>query len=235
MNFSTIGILGGMGPEATRECFDSIIRHTPADLDQEHIPVLVYSNPQIPDRTESILGEGENPLPYLERSARKLEDAGANFLVVPCNTAHYFLGGIRKAVNIEVLNMIEETLSLLKSGARAGLLATKGTIKTGVYEEYSGEGVEIVTPSSRKQAVVMDVIYGKNGIKAGYKNEKLKDELLGVIDSLREKGVNAIIAGCTEIRLVLKDSDLEGVDLLTPIDVIAEKAVRKARRAEEVS
>ncbi len=229
MNPSTIGILGGMGPEATGECFDSIISHTPADSDQEHIPVLVYSNPQIPDRTEAILGDGEDPLPYLKRSARKLEGAGADFLILPCNTAHYFLEKIRKAVSIEILNMVKETLDRLGPGNKAGLLATSGTIKTGIYEDYSGEDLEIVTPSNGNQEAVMEVIYGEKGIKAGYTNEKLKAELLSVVESLRNKGVDSIIAGCTEIRLILGDSDLKGIDLLTPLDVIAEKAVRKAR------
>lgn len=229
MNFATIGILGGMGPKATRECFDSIISHTPADSDQEHIPVLVYSNPQIPDRTEAILGDGEDPLPFLKRSARKLEGAGADFLILPCNTAHYFLEEIRKAVSIEILNMVKETLDRLQPGNRAGLLATSGTIKTGIYKDYSGEGVDIVTPSDGNQKAVMEVIYGEKGIKAGYTNEELKAGLLDVIEFLRDKGVSSIIAGCTEIRLVLRDSDLEGMDLLTPMDVIAEKAVQKAR------
>lgn len=231
MNFSTIGILGGMGPEATRECFHSIINHTPADSDQEHIPVLVYSNPQIPDRTKAILGDGEDPLPYLKRSARKLEAAGADFLILPCNTAHYFLEETRKAVSIKILNMVKETLDCLGSDNKAGLLATSGTIKTGIYEDYSGEGVEVVTPSDREQEVIMEVVYGEKGIKAGCTNGELKAKLLDVIESLRDKGVGSIIAGCTEIRLVLSDSDLQGVDLLTPLDVIAEKAVLKAREA----
>lgn len=232
MSFSTIGILGGMGPEATRECFDSIISHTPADSDQEHIPILVYNNPQIPDRTEAILRDGEDPLPYLETSAKKLEEAGAELIIIPCNTAHYFLSDVRNAVDIEVLNMIKETLDLINSGDKAGLLATTGTIRTGIYENYSMQGGEIITPSVEEQETIMDAIYGEKGIKAGHKDEKLKGKLLGVAESLRKRGADYIIAGCTEMRLVLSDSDLEEMDLLTPMDLIAEKAVRKARKEE---
>lgn len=235
MSFSTIGILGGMGPEATRECFDSIISHTPADSDQEHVPVLVYNNPQIPDRTEAILRDGEDPLPYLESSAKKLEEAGADIIIVPCNTAHYFLSDIRNAVDIEVLNMIKETLDLLNSGDKAGLLATTGTIRTGIYENYSVKGGKIITPSVEEQETIMDAIYGEKGIKVGHTDEKLKEKLIDVTESLKQRGANSIIAGCTEIRLVLSDSDLENMSLLTPLDVIAKKAVRKSRGSEEVS
>ncbi|MBS3787340.1 amino acid racemase, partial [Candidatus Bipolaricaulota bacterium] len=135
----TIGILGGMGPEATIECYKSIIDQTPADTDQEHLSIVIVNNPQIPDRTEAILYDGDSPVPALQDSARVLEVAGADFLIMPCNTAHHFVSEVEKAIEVPVLNMIETTVDQLEPGSTVGLLATMGTIKTGIYEKYSRE------------------------------------------------------------------------------------------------
>jgi len=223
------GILGGMGPEATLECFKSIINQTPAKTDQEHLPVIIDNNPQIPDRTEAILHDGVSPVPLLQRSARRLESAGADFIIIPCNTAHYFIDKIEKVVDTPILNMIMATIEELQPDSIAGLLATSGTIETGVYDEYSREreDVEIITPTERDQNIVMEVIYGEKGIKAGYKTTKNKNKLLKVAAGLKKRGAQAIIAGCTELRLVLSSSDLDNLKLLRPIDIISEKTVQR--------
>lgn len=223
------GILGGMGPEATLECFKSIINQTPAKTDQEHLPVIIDNNPQIPDRTEAILHDGVSPVPLLQRSARRLESAGADFIIIPCNTAHYFIDKIEKVVDIPILNMIMATIEELQPDSVAGLLATSGTIETGVYDEYSREreDVEIITPTERDQNIVMEVIYGEKGIKAGYKTTNNKNKLLKVAAGLKKRGAQAIIAGCTELRLVLSSSDLDNLKLLRPIDIISEKTVQR--------
>lgn len=221
------GILGGMGPEATLECFKSIINQTPAETDQEHLPVIIDNNPQIPDRTEAILQDGVSPVPLLQKSALRLEKAGAGFIIIPCNTAHYFIDEVEKVVDIPILNMIMATIEKLQPNSIAGLLATSGTIETGVYEKYSRErgNVDIVTPKERDQNIVMEVIYGEKGIKAGYKTKNHKNKLLKVVAGLKKRGAQAIIAGCTEIRLVLSSSDLDNLNLLTPIDIISKRAI----------
>jgi aspartate racemase len=226
---SIIGILGGMGPEATLECFESVINQTPASTDQEHLHVIVENNPKIPDRTEAILNDGEDPVPMLKSSARRLEKAGADLIIIPCNTAHYFIDKITEVIDIPIINMIETTIAKLPSPSKAGLLATNGTIETGIYEKYVPSGVEIKYPDKEYQQIVMKGIYGKEGIKSGCKGTELKRSFLRVVDHLREKGANTIIAGCTEIRLVLTSSDLEDMNLLTPIDLVAKKAVGRAR------
>ena len=228
-NKAIIGVLGGMGPEATLECFKSIIDHTPARTDQEHLHVIVDNNTSIPDRTEAILHDGEDPVPLLRSSAKRLEVAGANFLVIPCNTAHYFIEEIREVIDIPILNMIRATIDELPRNSKAGLLATTGTIETGIYEKYTRETAEILYPDEEYQQMVMNVIYGEKGIKAGYKGSDLTETLIKVANHLKEKGVNSIIAGCTEIRLVLSDSDLDDIELLKPIDIVAEKSVKKAK------
>ncbi|MFW6041071.1 MAG: aspartate/glutamate racemase family protein [Thermoplasmatota archaeon] len=226
--YKTIGILGGMGPKATVECFNSIIESTPAEKDQDHIPIFIYNIPQIPDRTEAILYGGKNPLSLLRKSAQKLDRAGADFLIIPCNTAHYYIDEIQKSVGIPIFNMIESTIDQISEGSNVGLLATSGTIKTGIYQKYAEDKVNIITPSEEFQETVMNVIYGKKGVKAGYYNKELTKNMLKVVNHLKEKGAEYFIAGCTEIRLVLKDSDIEGASLLTPIDIIAQKSVQEA-------
>jgi len=227
-----VGILGGMGPEATVECYKSIIDQTPADTDQEHLPIVIVNNPQIPDRTEAILYDGDSPVPALQDSARVLEGAGADFVIMPCNTAHHFVSEVEEAIEVPILNMIKATIDQLEPGSTVGLLATTGTIKTEIYERYSQDKVEIVTPSEKDQEIVMDVIYGKKGIKAGYKNQNLTDELVKVAGGLNKRGAQATIAACTEIRLVLDDSDLDehGLKLWKPIDIISKEAIALARQ-----
>lgn len=224
----TIGILGGMGPKATIECFNSIVEHTPAKKDQDHIPILIYNIPQVPDRTEAILHGGESPLPILRRSAKLLDDSGADFIIIPCNTAHYFLNDLRESIEIPILNMIESTIDKIPAKSDVGLLATSGTIETGIYQRYAKDKVNILKPSKEYQELVMETIYGEEGVKAGYYNKKLTKNMLKVVQHLKDKGADHFIAGCTEIRLVLKDSDFEEGTLFTPIDIIAQRSVQRA-------
>src|SRR3989344_7801451 len=95
----TIGIIGGVGPEATLDLYRWIIKLTPAKKDQDHIPTLIYSLPQIPDRTQALLYGGEDPLPYLVKAAKVLKRGGADFLIIPCNTAHAFIDQLQKQVD----------------------------------------------------------------------------------------------------------------------------------------
>ena len=136
MNRKTIGILGGMGPLATCDLYTKIIMNTPASCDQEHIHVIIDSNTRIPDRTAALLEGGEDPRPEMIRSAVMLEEDGAEAILMPCNTAHGFYDDIQAAVGIPVLHMIRLTGEELKKRGItcAGLMATTGTIRTGIYQ-----------------------------------------------------------------------------------------------------
>ncbi len=165
-----IGILGGMGPEATADLYLRIIRATPAKRDQDHPRVIIYSNSKVPDRTPAILGTGPSPMPELIRAGKRLEEAGADFIVIPCNTAHYFLGELRKELRVPILDMIrlsaERARRSFPKVKRAGLLATDGTLKSGLYRAAFREvDIEIVEPSPEVQAEVMKAIY--QCVKAG--------------------------------------------------------------------
>ncbi|OGD13731.1 aspartate racemase [Candidatus Atribacteria bacterium RBG_19FT_COMBO_35_14] len=225
-----IGILGGMGPEATIDLFYKIIKFTPAQKDQDHLRIIIDNNPKIPDRTAAILGKGEDPLPALQETAQNLEKAGADFIVIPCNTAHYFLSSIQESVNIPVLNMIEETAKETKKRIpqikKVGLLASIGVYKSEIYHQHFKKfNIEVISPEEKDRGKVMKVIYT---VKAGDLSEEVKKNILKITQKLIDKGAEAVIAGCTEIPLILKEEDIL-FPLIDPTKVLAKIAVQKAR------
>ena len=225
-----IGILGGMGPEATIDLFYKIIKFTPAEKDQEHLRIIIDNNPKIPDRTAAILGKEEDPLPALRETAQNLEKAGADFIIIPCNTAHYFLPSIQESVKIPILNMIEETAKETQkknsSIKKVGLLASIGTYKTEIYHQHFRKyNIEVISPEEKDKEKVMKVIYA---VKAGNLSEEVKKSIILIAQKLIDKGAEAIIAGCTEIPLILKEGDAP-VPIIDPTQVLAKAAIQKAR------
>jgi len=225
----TIGILGGMGSEATSVLFQDIVSQTDADNDSEHIPVIIYNDPSIPDRSAYILGRGPDPVPFLLRSARKLEAWGADCVIMPCNTAHFFISEITAVISIPVLHMIEETALRAKlqfpEVTRFGLLATLGTYKTGLYgKAFSEQRITAVLPDESYRNLSMESIYGKKGLKAGFKSEPI-NMLKESMYSLQKKGAEVFIAGCTEISLVAKELG-ETAPILDPMKILAAASIR---------
>ena len=224
-----IGILGGMGPEATADLYMRIIRATKVQRDQDHYRVIIDSNAKIPDRTPAIQGKGPSPLPMLVETGLNLQRAGADFLIIPCNTAHYFHGDLQKKLRIPVLHMIR--LSAEKTHARhpevkkAGLLASDGTLMSRLYQESWGrQGIDIIQPKAATQRNVMKAIYQhikRGDLEPGRK--LLRDASLELIGA----GAEAVICGCTEVSIVLHDGDLS-VPVLDPLQDVAEEAVRLA-------
>ena len=157
-----VGIIGGMGPLATSDLFNKIIKYTDANKDSEHIHILIDNNTSIPDRSKFILNGGESPLNEIVSSAKKLENAGADFLIIPCNTSHYLYDEIIKKVNIPIVNMIDEVAKYLEKNniKKVGLLATTGTIKSGIYKKYFDlHNIETIIPNEEEQEIVMSFIY----------------------------------------------------------------------------
>lgn len=194
-----IGIIGGMGPLATADLFRKIVEHTDAKSDQEHLRVLIDSNTNIPDRTAALLRGGKDPAPEMIDSARRLASIGAEVLIMPCNTAHNFYHEVEGSVDVPVLHMIALTRdALIAENVRcAGLLATDGTIETGIYQRIFNGSVSLLTPESRDdQAAVMDIIY--NGVKAG----DLAHDTAAfrrACENLLARGAEVLILGCTEL------------------------------------
>ncbi len=225
-----IGILGGMGPEATIDLFYKIVKFTPVKKDQDHLRIIIDNNPKIPDRTAAILGKGEDPLPALQESARNLEKAGADFIIIPCNTAHYFLPSIQESVGIPILNMIEETAKearqIVPHIQKVGLLASLGIYKTEIYHRhFNKNNIEVISPDEKDKEGVMKIIYA---VKAGDLSEKVKSNIVQITQKLINKGAEAIINGCTEIPLILKEGDTS-VSIIDPTQILAKVAIQKAK------
>ena len=194
-----IGILGGMGPLATADLFRKITEHTAASCDQDHPRVCIDSNTNIADRTAALLHGGADPVPEMVKSARRLASIGAELLIMPCNTAHNFYDAVAASVSIPVLHMIAITRDALKArGIKcAGLLATDGTVQTGIYQRtFGGSGIELLTPDIADQSAVMDIIY--NGVKAG---DLAHDAAAfrAACEHLLARGADVLILGCTEL------------------------------------
>lgn len=205
-----LGILGGYGPLATAFFLKKIVLMTDAKCDQEHLHVVVDSNPVIPDRMNYIFGHGPNPLPMMIESAQRLEKMGAHCIVMPCNTAHFFYDDIIRHIEIPFLNMIDETAIYIKkyhpNVKKAGLLASKGTYKSGLYvKACEKHGVQIVNPTEKLQDSLTEIIYQ---IKSN-DFSLTRNIVVEILDYLKDAGVELIISGCTEFPVLFKILGME--------------------------
>lgn len=199
-----IGIIGGMGPLATADLFRKIVVNTKADKDQDHIRILIDNNTDIPDRTKAIVASGKSPLPQLIKSAVSLVTMGAEFLIMPCNTAHYFLPEIQKNVEVPILSMLGVTAEALqrKGIKKVGLLATEGTVSSGIYQQaFRKKEIEILGISKEEQSAITDLIY--KGVKAGEQSYNAT-AARGVMESLLHRGAEILVLGCTELPVAVE-------------------------------
>ncbi|MFB9128966.1 aspartate/glutamate racemase family protein [Paraburkholderia dipogonis] len=233
-----VGVVGGVGPAATVDFMQKIVRNTPANRDQDHIKLLIEQNPQIPDRTENLIGDGPDPTVSLYATCKKLESGDADLIAIPCNTAHAFVERIQPYLSIPIVNMLTVTVCHLREMFPAlrsvGVLATSGTIASGVYEKaLESEGLRQIVPRAELQARVMEAIYGSKGVKAGFTTGQCLDDISAAIDGLVAEGVEVIILGCTELPLLLPKKSFVGttgarVSLVDPTDVLARQCVALA-------
>ncbi|RKD33458.1 aspartate/glutamate racemase family protein [Thermohalobacter berrensis] len=222
--YNKLGIIGGMGPLATVNLFKRIVFLTDAKKDQEHLEIIIDNNTSIPDRTSYILGKGENPKNELIKSAKTLEKAGAEYLVMPCNTAHYFYNDIAKEINIPLLNMIEETTNHVIEYYRSkkiGLLSTEGTSKSGVYDKYFNKHhINLYKLDKEKQRYVSKFIYD---IKEGCEERSIYN-FKNVLIELKKSDIEVLILGCTELSTAYDIYGFRG-NFIDPLDIIAKKAI----------
>lgn len=238
-----IGLVGGLGPAATVDLYDKIVKASPAKTDQKHYKVIVEQNPQIPDRTAYLLNGGTDPTLALYAACRKLEKDGADIILIPCNTAHAFFESIAPHLKAKMINMqqttLEEIIEKLGKDKPVGLMATDGTVKTGIYKNKADQmGITLVTPEPKYQALVMEAIYGPKGAKAGFTNGVCREQLLEAGRHLvRDKGAASLILGCTELPLILDECELmdigEGLKatIVDPTSAVARRAVKAAQEA----
>lgn len=218
----TLGVLGGMGPAETLDFLAKLQAATPAGRDQDHLRVLVDINPQVPDRNDP----GNAPGPVLAAMAVGLRDAGAEVLAIACNTAHAYAEEVRAASGLPLVDMIDIACQSARLGGaeKVGVLAT-GLALVLYCDRLTGMGLEPVCLSRAKQEWFMSLLYR---IKAGDMGEEVQDEMVAVTESLVEAGAQAVIAGCTEVPLVLSQDELE-VPLIDAGQVLAERCVRVCR------
>ena len=227
-----LGVIGGLGPMATAYFMELLTRMSDAATDQEHMEVLIYSKPSIPDRTKYILGEsGESPLPAMVSAGEKLREAGAELLAIPCITAHYFHADLEKALGLPVVNCLAETAAYLAKEEKtcAGIMATDGTVRSGLLQNVlSDRGIGSVVPEEAGQRKVMSMVY--NEIKAGSPVDM--EKFRQVSAELFEKGAQVILLACTELSLIKKEHKLPA-GYLDVLEVIARCAVERCHHVRE--
>ncbi|MGN0506115.1 MAG: aspartate/glutamate racemase family protein [Lachnospiraceae bacterium] len=220
----TLGVIGGLGPMATAYYMQLVIEMTEASTDQEHIPMIIYNRPQIPDRTSFLLGRSpENPAPQIIDCGKRLAADGAELIAIPCITAHALHEQIQEQVPVPIIHVIKETAAYLKQEGirRVGLEATDGTIHTGVFQkELEANGIEVVLPSEEKQNMVMHMIY--NNVKAGLRVDMERFEKVEA--ELHAEGAEVILLGCTELSMISRDEKI-GHGYLDVMEVLARAAV----------
>ncbi|OAT44857.1 aspartate racemase [Proteus hauseri ATCC 700826] len=197
-----IGVLGGMGPAATADLFNKFIAFTKANCDQEHIPLIISSIPNIPDRTQALMHDGNSPLPLMQNYLHLLERAGAECIVIPCNTAHYWFSQLKESCHVELLSIIDSTMQEVVNSKKKniGLLATNATVYMGLYQQKIEElGLNCLTPNKEEQQKVMKSIYL---LKSG-EIEKAENLMKEIADQLFKQGAEVIVLGCTEVPVIL--------------------------------
>ncbi len=227
-----VGILGGMGPLATVDFMRKMLEATPAATDQEHIPVVVSSIPQVPDRTAAFRGEGESPLDAMIASGRRLAAAGAGVVVVPCNTAHLWFEELEQALGLPMLHLVDaaiaEALDRVPADGKVGLLATDATLASGLYLNRAspdGRRVRWLLPTASE---MLDLVMpGIADVKAGAMASAAQ-RLAKAAQALRGRGARAIVLGCTEIPVVL-DAAAAGAPVIDATAALARRAVAWAQ------
>lgn len=235
-----LGVVGGVGPAATVDFMSKLIASTPASRDQDHMAMQVQHEPQIPDRTACLLHGGADPTIALLAACERLQAAGAHAIAIPCNTAHAFLPAIAGRLEVPVIDMPRETLRWIRSThphlSRVGLLATSGTVASGIYQRAAQEtGIQCITPDPARQALVMEAIYGVDGVKAGFRSGPCRARMVEAIGHLAAEGAEIFILGCTEIPLLFPERELAlaggaRVPLVDSAEVLARRCVQERER-----
>jgi aspartate racemase len=227
-----VGIIGGMGPEATVDMMSRVIRATPAKDDIDHIRMLVDNNPKIPSRIKAVIeGTGESPAPCMCEMARNLVAWGADFLVIPCNTAHYYYDAVQAAVDVPVLNMIDLTVMAVITEnpkvRRPGLLASTAVLMTGLYKKrFAAKGLDLIAPVDPVQAKVMTAI---RQIKTGRFGSREIEAVNAAANELTAAGADVLIVACTELSII--SSALKSdVRLYDTSQVLAEAVVGVSKK-----
>lgn len=219
-----LGVIGGLGPIATAHFLELIINMTDAKTDQEHLDMIIYNTPSIPDRTDYILDNTkDNPLPQMLSVGQALAQQGVSRIVIPCMTAHYFFSQLEVGIPVPLINSVTETVRHLKENGieKVGIMATSGTIRSEIFHrELTAQRLCPITPDQKAQEDIMHLIF--RNIKSGIPAEM--DRFFSAADILRHQGAQAIILGCTELSLIKRDYRI-GAGFLDAMEVLAQQSV----------
>lgn len=220
----SLGIIGGMGPLATVDIYKKITEGTLAHSDAEHMHIYIDSNVNISDRTQAILQGTKGPVSELVSSAQKLESIGAEFLLMACNTAHYFYDDVVRSVSVPVLNMIEEAAQAVQDAGikKIAVLATAGTLQSGLYTAaLQKRNISVVLPTDLQEQSIMSVIY--DCVKAANFNYDIAS-FINTLENLKEQGAEAFLLGCTELPHFFSYFGLE-YPTFDSVSILAQKAI----------
>lgn len=224
-----LGVIGGMGSEATSYFFEEVVAHTKVTKDQDHIDTVILNHATLPDRTEAILsGDSKELVDLLISDAKLLENIGVKNIAIPCNTSHYYYKDVQKEINIPIIHMIRETVQYavdqFEGVQKIGLMATNGTVQSKVYhQEIEDFGLEVVTPSKERQADVMSLIY--DDIKSGQPEDYNKFQR--TYDELTSAGSDVVILACTELSVFKKKNQIYE-NCLDALDVLVKESITRS-------
>lgn len=221
-----IGVLGGMGPAATVDFMAKLVGLTPAQRDQDHLPVVVANLPQVPDRSAAILGQGPDPLPALLRGIRLLNQSGAGVIVVPCNTSHHWYQAMSAASQAPILHIAQVCVQRVEPGTRTLILGTRGALRSGFYQRaLLDHGCPWELPAEGDEQTAVDECIRR--VKAG-QDKAAGNSLADVLRTAAGRGVGAVILGCTELPIALSHSGSQGLNTVDSSLELARAAVDHA-------
>ncbi len=216
-----LGILGGLGPMSTVYFYELLTAHTSAREDADHIDLLISSRATTPDRTAFLLGRSDrDPFPVMLEEAQRLQRAGATLLVIPCNTAHLFYERLQAGIDVPILNIIERTVGHLRRGGihTFGLLATEGTVRSNAYGHFcKGSDMTCILPTKEEQKIITSIIY--DDIKQNRPVDRKRFD--AVTESMRARGCERLVLGCTELSLLKQDWALPDEEYVDSLQVLA--------------
>lgn len=226
----TMGVLGGLGPMATVYFYDMVVEMTEANCDQEHIDMIIINRASTPDRTKYMMGKSDkSPLESLVKDAKILEASGVDYIVLTCNTAHYFYDEICSSIKIPMINMIEETVgaAINLGKKKIGIMATTGNISMNIYQKMcDSKNIEYYVPDDIIQGKIMNIIY--NEVKASKPVDM--DRFYDIVENFKENGCDCVILGCTELSIIKKDNSLPDEFYIDSSKELAKIAITKAGR-----
>lgn len=226
----TVGIMGGLGPLATLDFFSKLLSATRANTEQDHLHIIIENNPKVPNRQAAINGTGPDAAPHLVQMASNLEQAGADFVVMACNTAHAFQQDIENTLTVPFVSMIDEVVAELREHysdlSSIGLMAAEGCLAAQLYQRVlKKHGLKPVIWTDSEISRFMSIVYR---IKADARTPDIRAALIELANSLTARGAEVIVAGCTEVPLMLSPVDLD-VPLISSTDLLVKRTVAYAK------